>query len=421
MAAVFRSPLSVALRYCSTSISEQATVYVASLPWISGKGQLIDYFRQFGAVANVYLPYNEKSGFSKGYALVRFRRSCDAEKAVQGVHEIDGRQVAVRLSAGPRKVTSFGEKIHPDLLIPGTNVTLEIVVPSQVSWDLSQIKESSVFVIEIYCHMISEQNHVRCKACSSVDSGLASQFILLKSSMAVSSSEDVVKSDRTSGVLNQLGGMFVNGRPLPLPTRMRIVELAQMGIRPCDISRELRVSHGCVSKILNRFQETGSVLPGAIGGSKPRVTTPHVVDHIKMLKQRDPAIFAWEIRERLISDGVCGKSTVPSVSSISRILRHKGSSEVGRCPSGFAFNQNVPNGTTCSQPPHMLHPYLSYSLPVKTVVSANGRCDLLTTGGMFSLDSNQHYIPYRFNSMNRNPHLCSTPSTSPYLGLFGFS
>ncbi|XP_013116114.1 paired box pox-meso protein isoform X4 [Stomoxys calcitrans] len=125
------------------------------------------------------------------------------------------------------------------------------------------------------------------------------------------------------GEVNQLGGVFVNGRPLPNATRMRIVELARLGIRPCDISRQLRVSHGCVSKILARYHETGSILPGAIGGSKPRVTTPKVVNHIRELKQRDPGIFAWEIRDRLLSEGICDKTNVPSVSSISRILRNK--------------------------------------------------------------------------------------------------
>lgn len=83
------------------------------------------------------------------------------------------------------------------------------------------------------------------------------------------------------GEVNQLGGVFVNGRPLPNAVRLRIVELSQMGVRPCDISRQLRVSHGCVSKILARYHETGSILPGAIGGSKPRVTTPKVVEYIK--------------------------------------------------------------------------------------------------------------------------------------------
>lgn len=41
--------------------------------------------------------------------------------------------------------------------------------------------------------------------------------------------------------VNQLGGLFVNGRPLPLDTRQRIVQLAISGMRPCDISRRLKV------------------------------------------------------------------------------------------------------------------------------------------------------------------------------------
>ncbi|MEQ2180344.1 Paired box protein Pax-2a [Goodea atripinnis] len=128
--------------------------------------------------------------------------------------------------------------------------------------------------------------------------------------------------------------MFVNGRPLPEVIRQRIVDMAHQGVRPCDISRQLRVSHGCVSKILGRdtfgnlfiytvtfslrYYETGSIKPGVIGGSKPKVATPKVVEKIAEYKRQNPTMFAWEIRDRLLAEGVCDSDTVPSVSSINR-------------------------------------------------------------------------------------------------------
>ncbi|XP_035906182.1 paired box protein Pax-2-B isoform X2 [Anopheles stephensi] len=125
------------------------------------------------------------------------------------------------------------------------------------------------------------------------------------------------------GGVNQLGGVFVNGRPLPDLVRQRIVELAHNGIRPCDISRQLRVSHGCVSKILSRYYETGSFKAGVIGGSKPKVATPPVVEAIAAYKLQNPTMFAWEIRDKLLADGICVHDNVPSVSSINRIVRNK--------------------------------------------------------------------------------------------------
>lgn len=138
------------------------------------------------------------------------------------------------------------------------------------------------------------------------------------------------------GRVNQLGGMFINGRPLPNSQRLKIIEMAAQGIRPCNISRQLRISHGCVSKILNRYQETGSVRPGVIGGSKPRNTTPDIEAKIQEIRKQDPSIMSWQIKEKLIQIGICDKNSVPSVSSISRLCRG-GQSDSGAIGRFFFF------------------------------------------------------------------------------------
>ncbi|KAB7507358.1 Paired box protein Pax-6 [Armadillidium nasatum] len=61
-----------------------------------------------------------------------------------------------------------------------------------------------------------------------------------------------------------------------------------------------------------RYYETGSIKPRAIGGSKPRVATPAVVTKIADYKRECPSIFAWEIRDRLLSEGVCNNDNIPS-------------------------------------------------------------------------------------------------------------
>ncbi|CAH1785260.1 unnamed protein product [Owenia fusiformis] len=164
-----------------------------------------------------------------------------------------------------------------------------------------------------------------------------------------------------SGV-NQLGGVFVNGRPLPDSTRQRIVELAHSGARPCDISRILQVSNGCVSKILGRYYETGSIRPRAIGGSKPRVATNEVCAKVAQYKRECPSIFAWEIRDRLLSDNVCNQDNIPSVSSINRVLRNLASENQKVLGQGSMYDKlGLLNGQVWPRP----NPW--YSTPQATM------------------------------------------------------
>jgi len=123
--------------------------------------------------------------------------------------------------------------------------------------------------------------------------------------------------------VNQLGGVFVNGKPLPKALRVRIIQLARLGVRASDISRQLRISHGCVSKILNKFYETGSIEPGAIPSSKSREITPEIAKRIEAFVLNQPDMFSWEVRDRLLLEGVCVKANLPSMEAISQLLKSR--------------------------------------------------------------------------------------------------
>lgn len=122
--------------------------------------------------------------------------------------------------------------------------------------------------------------------------------------------------------LNQLGGTYINGRPLPNEVRHEIIALALQGFRPCDISRRLRITHGCISKLLSKYRKTGSIQPGGKGVGRPRVITPHLAEKIEQYTNQQPGIYSWEIRDRLVQENVCSVGNVPSLSSISRLLTY---------------------------------------------------------------------------------------------------
>ena len=60
-------------------------------------------------------------------------------------------------------------------------------------------------------------------------------------------------------------------------------------------------------------------------------------------KRECPSIFAWEIRDRLLSDGVCNNDNVPSVSTLSHyiythiIVFSRISDYKRECPSIFSW------------------------------------------------------------------------------------
>ncbi|EFO87564.1 CRE-PAX-1 protein [Caenorhabditis remanei] len=187
--------------------------------------------------------------------------------------------------------------------------------------------------------------------------------------------------------INQLGGVFVNGRPLPIEMRCKIVELARQGTRPCDISRQLKISHGCVSKILTRFSENGTIMPGTIGGSRPRVTTPKVVEYIRSLKRADPGIFAWEIRDRLISADICDRANLPSVSSISRILRNKNGSISTSSNSQLRYIRNQ------LEEQQQQHQYMEFNNNDLNQMNGNVGYNVTAPNTPPSYDS-YHYMPH---------------------------
>ena len=106
-------------------------------------------------------------------------------------------------------------------------------------------------------------------------------------------------------------------------------------------------------------------------------------------------MFAWEIRDRLVSDGICPKDGVPSVSSINRIVR----------------NRTLLRG--CSD-----DNYSDTSEDYKPDISgpaAGANTSLYSPGGSSTTYSTSPYSPQPVQyTINANPYSPSTPVSSEH-------
>ena len=120
-----------------------------------------------------------------------------------------------------------------------------------------------------------------------------------------------------SARFNKLGGGYQNGKPLPKWLRREIIALAQNGVRQCDISRRLRITHGCISKILSKYQRTGHFEPGREHDATLRnITTPRALRTDEYM-QDESGLFSWDTRRaRLRQNNLCRDGTLYSLGSI---------------------------------------------------------------------------------------------------------
>ncbi|XP_017043411.1 probable serine/threonine-protein kinase DDB_G0278845 isoform X1 [Drosophila ficusphila] len=180
-----------------------------------------------------------------------------------------------------------------------------------------------------------------------------------------------------------------------LASQHRLLELSRFGLRGYDLAQHMLSQQGAVSKLLGTLRP-----PGLIGGSKPKVATPTVVSKIEQYKRENPTIFAWEIRERLITEGVCTNATAPSVSSINRILRNRAAeraaAEFARAASyGYAIHPTHPHPYT-SFPTWPAHHPLWGAVPIPA--GGSGSLQPSGSGSSYGSDGNMSSNPHSSNS-----------------------
>uniref|UniRef100_A0A7E4V7E0 Paired domain-containing protein n=1 Tax=Panagrellus redivivus TaxID=6233 RepID=A0A7E4V7E0_PANRE len=73
---------------------------------------------------------------------------------------------------------------------------------------------------------------------------------------------------------NQNGGLYVNGKSLPMEVRLEIVQRYIRKEKITKIAKDMKLTHGVVSKITQHFQKTGLITPKNVKSTNEKVSAP---------------------------------------------------------------------------------------------------------------------------------------------------
>ncbi|XP_006820177.1 uncharacterized protein LOC102806961 [Saccoglossus kowalevskii] len=112
--------------------------------------------------------------------------------------------------------------------------------------------------------------------------------------------------------------MEKQGVEKPVEVKRRVVDLYFCGLSFAEIGDQSGVSKQTAYNIVKRFVATESILPGKrkSNQSATKKLTDNVIDYVEYYKTLRPSIYRWEIRQKLLEDGVCTAATLPGRSSI---------------------------------------------------------------------------------------------------------
>ena len=115
-----------------------------------------------------------------------------------------------------------------------------------------------------------------------------------------------------AGKRNRLGRVHEPGKALSEPLRKEIIEMYNEGLSLTDISNDVKMTVRGVNKIINRH-----------GGSGADVVTDEVLHCIEIWKLHRLSIYAREIENRLLLEGICDRDKLLSISAINGSLSGK--------------------------------------------------------------------------------------------------